>query len=75
MSFGPSAVLGEGATFALGADGGPINSSDRSSIGFSTGGFSLHGNVDGSGPSLNSALIFTGGVFLGVVLWRLLSSR
>jgi hypothetical protein len=67
--------IGEGGSFSLGADGGPIHSSDQSSIGFSTGGFSLYGDAGGSGLPTNKFVLVGAGLLAGVLLWQLLSNR
>jgi len=62
MDFG----LGDGASFAFGADGGPINSSDQFDTNFSTGAF-------GSGGAVNTvALVIAGAAISGLLVWVLL---
>jgi len=68
----PGIGLGEGASLAFGADGGPIRSNDRFDTRFSTGSFSLKG---GSDSSLNQVVLVLVGMAVGVVLWQLISSR
>jgi len=68
----PGIGLGEGASLAFGADGGPINSNDQFDTRFSTGSFSLRG---GSSGPLNQVFLVAGGIAVGIVLWQLLSSR
>jgi len=66
----PGIGVGENGSFSLGADGGPINSSDRFETDFSTGNFSLKG----AGP-LNQTMLMVAGVAVGVLICLLLLNR
>lgn len=62
MDFG----LGDGASWAFGADGGPINSSDQFDTNFSTG-------AVGTGSTINTiALVIAGAAISGILVWALL---
>lgn len=67
--------FGDGSSFALGADGGPIYSSDRFDTSFSTGSFSLHGDAGGSGLPVNTTVLIIAAFVGGAILCKLLFSR
>ncbi len=62
--------IGEIGDLAVGADGGPINSSDRFDTSFGTGSFSLRG-----ASASNQTLLILAGLVAGIVLCKLLLNR
>lgn len=66
----PGIGIGEGGSFSLGADGGPIHSSDRFDTSFDTGSFSLRG-----GSTLNQVSLLVAGLAVGIVLCLLFLNR
>ena len=66
----PGIGVGENGSFSLGADGGPINSSDRFDNSFDTGDFYLRGD-----SAFNQALLVLVGVAVGILICQLVSNR
>ncbi|WP_020398993.1 hypothetical protein [Kordiimonas gwangyangensis] len=66
----PGIGVGENGSFSLGADGGPINSSDRFTNSFDTGNFSLRGD-----SAFNQAMLVLVGVAVGILIWQFVSNR
>lgn len=63
----PTLGIGDGGSFAFGADGGPIRSQDQFDTNFRTGSF-------GTGGATNTvALVVAGAAIAGILVWAITS--